>query len=247
LGFCGSPLIVDGKLIVSPGGEEGSLVALHPDNGKTVWSTPGDAAAYGSFNTIAAGRSRQIVGHDAVSLGGWDTQSGKRLWTIVPPFPSDFNVPTPVIYKNQLLISTENNGTRLFRFRSDGQIEKEPAATFKELAPDTHTPVVVGSRLFGVSGDLYCLDLEDHLKLIWKGTDRAFQSHVSLMASHDRLLASTETGEFLLINAAADKFELLGRTPPLPGESGLMSHPAIVGQTIYLRSTSELIALSLEP
>jgi outer membrane protein assembly factor BamB len=246
-GFCGSPLIVDGGLILNPGGEDGSIAALDPENGKVLWSTPGNTAAYGSFIAMEIGKTRQIVGHDAVSLGGWDAKSGKRLWTIVPSFPGDFNVPTPVLYKNQLLVSTENNGTRMFAFRPDGQIEKEPIASFSELAPDTHTPIVVGSRLFGVSGELYCLDLENQLQLVWKGKDRAFQSHVSLLASNDRLLASTETGELLLIDATANEFKLLDRQAPLTGESGLMSHPAVVGRTIYLRGTREILALSLEP
>jgi hypothetical protein len=51
----------------------------------------------------------------------------------------------------------------------------------------------------------------------------------------------------LLIDATADEYRLLGRQTVFPGEGGLMAHPAVVGQTIYLRGTSEIVAVSLEP
>jgi hypothetical protein len=36
-----------------------------------------------------------------------------RLWRLVPAFDGDFNVPTPIAVDGKLLVSTENNGTRL--------------------------------------------------------------------------------------------------------------------------------------
>ena len=48
-GFCGSPLLVDNKLILNPGGPAASVVALDPTSGKTIWQTPGRPASYGSL------------------------------------------------------------------------------------------------------------------------------------------------------------------------------------------------------
>ena len=83
-GFCSSPLIADGKLIVNPGGKEAAIVALEPATGKVLWQTPGDQAAFGSFIVGEFGGRRQLVGYDKKSLGGWDLQDGKRLWQLVP-------------------------------------------------------------------------------------------------------------------------------------------------------------------
>lgn len=244
-GFCGSPLMVGGRLIVNPGGNEGSIVALDPATGDVLWSTQGEPPSYGSLIEAEIGGVRQIIGHDAVSLGGWDPESGRRLWTLVPTYPKDFNVPTPNITGGRVIVATENNGTRLHRFGADGRIEEQPAARFDDLAPDTHTPVIVGNRLFGSDGVLYCLDLANDLQPIWRGRDESYSRHVCLIASDDRLLAWTETGDLLLIDATADEYRLLGRQTVFPDEGGLMAHPAVVGQTIYVRGGREVVSLSL--
>ena len=84
----------------------------------------------------------QVIGHDAVSLGGWEPVTGKRLWTLLPEKPNDFNVPTPIALDDKLLVSTENNGTRLYEFDDNGLLKPKPVAVNRKLAPDTHTPIV---------------------------------------------------------------------------------------------------------
>ena len=81
------------------------------------------------------GGKRQIVGYDKSSLGGWDVDTGKRLWRLAPPKKHDFNVPTPLVWQDRLIVSTENNGTRVYDFNSDGTIIPEPIAQNAELAP----------------------------------------------------------------------------------------------------------------
>jgi outer membrane protein assembly factor BamB len=247
-GLCGSPLLVDGKLIVYPGGPQAAIVALEPATGRTIWKTPGNPPAYGSLNVGILGGVRQIVGHDATTLGGWDIATGKRLWTLEPPVIGDFNVPTPIIYQGRLIVATENNGARLYAFDERGKIRPESVATFADLAPDTHTPAVAGNRLFGVSQTLFCLDLtgSPSLKLLWTGKDPAFLDHTSLIASDNRLLIFTSEGELLLIDARAPEFALLGRLSVLPGERGLLSHPALVGDRLYVRGSAEIVCVKLQ-
>jgi outer membrane protein assembly factor BamB len=246
-GLCGSPLIADGRLIVNPGAKTATLVALNPATGDVLWKTPGRPAGYGSFIAAELGGRLQFVGHDATTLGGWDAVTGKRLWTVAPENPNDFNVATPLVYRGQLIVSTENNGTRMFRFADDGRIDKTPVAVCADLAPDTHSPIVVGNRLFGIWQEMYCLDLENKLKVLWKGSDKAFESHVSLVASQDRVLAFTSAGGLILIDGRSDKFTMLGRLPLFADAADLLAHPAFAARRIYARGTSEIACLSLAP
>lgn len=245
-GYCGSPLIADGRLIVAPGSKEASLVALEPASGKVLWQSPGGSPSYGSLVVATLGGKQQIVGHDETTLGGWDPVTGKRLWNLKPPEEDDFNVPTPLVHEGQLLVVTENNAARLFRFSDKGVPFAKPAAHFDGLAPDTHTPVIVGRRLFGALGDLYCLDLARGLSPVWKGEDAAFRQHTSLFASDARILVSSSDGELLLIDALADKFTLLGRQKVFEDDGGLLSHPALVGTRLYIRGSNEIVCVSLE-
>ncbi len=244
-GLCGSPLIAAGRLVVNPGGKLASLVALQPLTGEVDWKTRGRPAAYGSFIAAQLGGKLQLVGYDESSLGGWDAVTGKRLWTLTPEYPNDFNVPTPLVHRGQLLVSTENNGTRMYGFTAEGKIEKKPIAVCADLAPDTQTPVIANDRLFGVAHELYCLDLKNNLKTLWTGTDPAFQSHASLVATDERLLVWSAAGELVLIDATADEMKLTGRFAVLSDESDLLAHPAFVDKQVYIRAPSEVMCLSL--
>ena len=243
-GMASSPLIAQGKLIVNPGGPEAALVALEPKSGEVLWKSPGQPAAFGSFLLAKIGSKEQLVGYDQTTLGGWDAAIGKRLWKLTPDNEHDFNVPTPVVWKDKLLLSTENNGTRLYAFDETGRIAAKPLATYEPLAPDMHTPVVVGNRLFGIDKKLHCLNLVD-LKPLWTAEDPAFFEYAIIIATEDKLLIMSQNGQLLLVDAAADSFKLLSRLTAFPDEGGVYAHPALVGKRLYLRSSTHLVCLEL--
>lgn len=155
--------------------------------------------------------------------------TGRRLWRLTPPHKNDFNVPTPLAIDGRLLVSTENNGTRLYDFDSGGTIRPEPLAEHAELAPDTHTPVAVGERLFGVWQKLYCLDLAHDLTTIWTSDDVQFLNYATLIGARNRVLVTTQEGELILLDATAPQFQPLARLRLFDDESGVYAYPAARG------------------
>lgn len=237
-GYCGSPLLIDDKLIVNPGAREASLVALNLQDGSILWKSPGLNSAYGSFIEGRFGGLRQIVGHDARSIGGWDFATGRRLWTVSPPFGGEFNVPTPVEIDGRLLVSTEQNGTRLFEFSQMGEAKPEPIATNTQLTPDMSSPVIVGNLAFCVNKFLYCLDVSAGLKERWRLRDSAFSAYGSIIASADKLLVVGD-GELLLLNTNGDK-TIIARQRIFEANDRLYSFPALVGNRLFVRGESHL-------
>lgn len=237
---------MDDKLIVNLPGNDVTLIALDPKTGKLIWKGPGDGTGYGSFIVADLGGKRQLIGHDRTTLGGWDIASGKRLWSVTPGHADDFNVPTPVVSGEHLVVSTENNGTRLYKFNKDGKADPSPIGQFGDLKPDTHSPVGTGHRLFGVSGGrLHCLDLANNLKLLWEGEDSLFSEYAAIIASDNRVLVIGHNSELLLIDANADRFKPLGRMKLIDDESGVYAHPAIVGKRMYFRSNDAVLCVDL--
>lgn len=246
-GTCSSPLIVANRLIVNPGAKEASLVALDPRTGKTLWKTPGEAAGYGSLIAGEFGGRLQIVGHDSVSLGGWDVKTGKRLWKVVPEYTGDFNVPTPLAIDGNLLITTENNGTRLFAFDQDGIINPKPIAINEDLNPDMSSPIRIGDRIYCVWNEMFCLNLKDQLKTSWVAESNAFSDYVALIADSKRILVIGKGGRLLLVDAKANQFKVISRLN-LFGKSSddnIYSYCAFVGNRLYLRGESGLICVDL--
>jgi outer membrane protein assembly factor BamB len=157
-GYCSSPLVVEGRLIVNPGAADASVVALDPATGAEVWRCPEKPAGHGSFVAADIGGVRQVIGYDNASLGGWNLVTGSRVWSPEPQVAGDFNVPTPVLVKGpppRLLVASEMNGTRLHAFDIDGRIDSKPLGRCNEPAPDMATPVMFGRRMFCAQEKLF--------------------------------------------------------------------------------------------
>lgn len=245
-GTCSTPLVVDDKLIVNPGAEAASIAALDLRTGKVLWKTPGGPTAYSSFILGTFGNVRQIVGYDAMSIGGWDPNNGRRLWKLLPEEEGDFNVPTPINTNGRLLVFSENNGTRLYDFDDNGRIKPEALARNLDLAPDTSTPVVVNGLVFGCSAGLYCLDVTDGLKTLYTNDeDDAYYDYDALIAGNNHVLIISVEGELVLIQATRDRYTFKSRLRPFQ-ETEVWSHPALVGNRLYIRNISEACCLLLE-
>lgn len=242
-GYCGSPLLVEDRLIINPGSPTASIVALHARTGEVKWKCPGEPSSYGSLQLATFGGRQQIIGHDKTTLGGWDPNTGQRLWTVSPPFAGDFNVPTPMMDHQRLLVATENNGTRLFRFAENGLIHQEPVATNKKVRPDMSTGVVVNDRFYCVNNFLYCLDPQDDLKELWRLRDPALGDYAAIFASNDRLLI-VGNGTLLLLNADGGN-QIVSRLRIFDSNEPVYSHPAIVGRNLYIRGENKLLAIRL--
>jgi outer membrane protein assembly factor BamB len=245
-GITGSPLLVDGKLIVQPGGQAGCTVALDPKTGRVLWKTAGGLPGHASFIAARIAGKLQLVGYDADSLGGWDADDGTRLWSLKPRLSGDFNVPTPIrLDDSRLFVCTENNGARIYQFDQRGVPGDAPVAVNARLCPDSHTPVASGGRVYGVAGGLQCLDATDGLREVWLYEDDALAGYASLIASGRRLLVYTPQAELILLEDAGDSCRLLSRLALDPRAEGVLSHPALVGTKLYLRAGSRLVCIEL--
>lgn len=244
-GMCSPPLIAGDLLIVNPGAADASLVALECATGRTRWRTPGAPAAYSAFIVGEFGGHKQVVGYDQSSLGGWDVTTGKRLWRLVPAVEGDFNVPTPAAVEDGVIVSSENNGTRLYGFDNSGRVSPTPVAEFADLAPGTASPVVTCGRLFGAHAGLYCLDIRSGLKLVWSRDEPEMGDHASLIADSERVLVITLTGELILLDGRADHCAVISRVRLFDDEVEVYSHPALIANRLYARGGSAVICADL--
>ena len=196
------------------------------------------------MNLAEFGNRKQIVGYDAISLGGWDPDTGVRIWTLKPEYEGDFNVPTPINIGGKLLVATENNGTRIYEFDDNGTIIDKPIATNTDLTPDCSTPVVIDGLVFGNSYGMYCLDIASGLKTAWLNDDDEFYDYTTFIAGSGKVLAITIEGELVLLKASKDKMDTISRLK-LFDKVEVWSHPALLEGTIYLRTQDKLFCLEL--
>lgn len=244
-GLAGSPLLHRGRLFVQPGGSRGSVVALDPLTGETLWTVGTAPPGHASLQIVYTTIGEQLLGYDKHSLGGWDPATGRRLWTWTPRLSGDFNVPMPLILEQRLLLTTENNSTRLYDRAADGRPSDTPLAEYEPLCPDAHSPVATAGRIFGVHQGLHCLDPAAGLAPVWVEESPPFQEYAALIASQNRLLCLTRDCQLILIDAAADSYRELSRLPLATDRQETLAHPALYDQRLYLRRGRELLCLDL--
>jgi ABC-type phosphate/phosphonate transport system substrate-binding protein len=252
-GYCSSPLVADGRLIVNPGAPDASLVALDPATGAEVWRCPGKPAGHASFVAADVGGVRQVIGYDNATLGGWDPLTGKRLWSLAPEVTGDFNVPTPVIVKDavpRLLVATEMNGTRLHAFRADGTIDPKPLGQRHEPAPDMATPVMHGRRMFCAQETLFALECTSR-GLAEAGAPQSgpFATYAAAVAGPASVLVIGNSGQLVMHDVTPGRREptTLAAFEDASGENNnpVFSHPAFVGTRMFIRGDNELICVEL--
>ncbi|MCY3017413.1 MAG: PQQ-binding-like beta-propeller repeat protein [Planctomycetota bacterium] len=243
-GHCSSPVIADGKLIVSPMGPGAGIAALDPKTGATLWQTRGDGQPHASFIVSTFGEVIQIVGYDGPEIAGWDLATGKKLWGVRPEKDNDYNVGTPLAVDGKLLVATENNGARLYAFEKGGKVIPKPVATNEGFSPPMSTPVCLSGLVFGGSSDLLCLDAKT-LKTLWtESKEEAVTGFTMLIGGKERLLVLNEEGELALLAAKAGKCELLGKMK-VCGKT--QSHPALADGKLFVRDAKTLYCYDLRP
>lgn len=84
-GSASSPILVDGKLIVSADHDRDSFVmALDAASGKTIWKTdrPDFTRSYATPIAFTVAGRRQIIVAGALQLAAYDADDGKKLWWV---------------------------------------------------------------------------------------------------------------------------------------------------------------------
>jgi len=248
-GFSGSPLVVGDRLIVQPAGNSHSIVALNAQNGELIWHAPAEQSGYAAPQRARWKGTDQIVAFDRISLGGWDVKSGKQLWTMKPDGPREFHVPTPLVIEDGLVTTGELRGTCRYQVNESGRLLPTTVGEQLDVAPDTLSAIATKDWVVGAHDGLIAIDTKS-MEIVWRIEDEAFSKHYSLIASKDRLLIVNESGEIVLVNIDNStnihpenaSHRILGREKIGNDSERSLSHPAIVGEVVYLRRSNSIVA-----
>ncbi len=237
-GYCCSPLMANGNLIVNPGGTGGPVAALDPQTGNAVWTGKGDGVNYAAFLLGTFGGVEQLIGYDRKTAGGWDAKTGERLWTLDVDASYGYIAPSPVAVGGKLLLTSDQQDARLMGFTAAGKILNEPAAENMDLAPEIATPCVWGGLILGASSGLLLLDPAtpdsgNSLKTLWlDDNEDCLRGLCHAIVSEDRALVLCEDGQLLLLAADRKSCTILDRAKLC---ERTWVHPALAYGRLYVR------------
>jgi outer membrane protein assembly factor BamB len=239
-----SPLIVDDKVIVLPGGGNGkSVVAYNKLTGAPVWKVLNDNQAYVSPMLVELAGRRQILVVSASRVVGLVPETGALLWNYPWDTSNGINVSQPIVVdKNRFFISSGyGKGAALVEVKGSGQ--SFTATTVWEnvnMKNKFNSSVLYNGYVYGLDeGILTCLDVNTGERK-WKD-GRYGYGQVLLASGH--LIVTSDTGDLSLVKASPDGYNEVARFSALQGKT--WNYPAIADGRLLVRNANEMAAYDI--
>ena len=243
-GMAGSPLVLDGTVVVHPGGPGGrSVVAYDRRTGARVWAAESDRAGYAAPMLATLAGQRQIVVFSGSRVMGLMPEDGALLWEYPWRTEFDINAAQPIVVGDSRLFvsSGYGSGAAVIEIAAGGS-----GFTVREVWRNVrmknrfNSSVLHGGYLYGFDEAIFaCIDAATG-DLKWKG-GRYGYGQVLLAAGH--LIVLTEEGELVLLRATPDRHDERGRFAAIAGKT--WNVPALGGSVLLVRNIAEMAAFDL--
>jgi len=255
-----SPLVVDDKVIYTPGGDKTTIVALDKTTGETVWMSESlhDFTAYVAPLLIEFGGKKIIVNVTGNYLFGVDVVNGTMLWKIkysdieTPTWHPDapvINANTPLFHDGQIYVTSGYNHVgAMFKLSEDGS---EISFVWSDSTLDTHIGgvVLVDGYIYGSNwlsnekGNWCCIDWNTGAPMY----EQEWQNKGSIIYADGMLYCYEERrGNVALLRATPDDFEIVSSFKITQGSGPHWAHPAINNGILYIRHGDVLMAYDIK-
>lgn len=239
-GFSESPLVDGDKVMVTPGGAQGLVVALNKLTGELIWQSKGitDAAHYSSLIVAEIDGVRQYIQLTGQSVVGLAPEDGKVLWR-APRKGQTAVISSPVYSDGEVYVSSSYGiGCNAFKVsRGNGEFSAQQLYATKGMLNQHGGVVKVGDFLYGYSDDKgwTCQNFKSG-EVKWQEKTRLGKG--SLVYADGRLYLRQEdkAGTVALIEASAAGYQEHGRfdQPELSGKN-TWAHPVVAQGRLFLR------------
>jgi len=231
-----SPLIVNEKVIVLPGGPGGkSVAAYHQITGEPIWRALDDKQAYTAPMLATLNGKRQIVVVSATRAVGLTAEDGALLWEFPWKNQPEVNVAQPlVVGENRLFLSAGyGSGAVLLEITGQGT---RPIWRSPRMKNKFSSSVLYDGHIYGLDeAILACLDAETG-ELKWKGGRYGYGQ---LLLASGRLIVIAESGEGGMLKATPEGHQELTRFPAVSGK-GTWNAPAIAEGLLLVRNPTAM-------
>jgi len=249
-GFSESPLVDGDQVLFTPGGPQGTLVALNKKTGELIWQSKDwtDDAHYSSIIIAEIGGVRQYVQLTAKSVAGVAPKDGAVLWKTAGTGATAV-IPTPIYADGHVYVTSGYSiGCNLFKVAKGGEFTATQVYANKVMVNHHGGVVKVGEHLYGYSDGKgwTCQDFKSG-EARWQEKSKLGKG--SLLYADGRLYCreEAEKGVVALLEATPSGYVEKSRFAP-PDRSGKKSwpHPVIVGGRLFLRDQDVLVCYDVK-
>ncbi|MDA0591514.1 MAG: PQQ-binding-like beta-propeller repeat protein [Planctomycetota bacterium] len=256
-GYSESPLIDGDHLIVTPGGDQGCVVALNKKTGETVWASTGvtDKAHYCSATVVESHGVRQIVTFTGGSgnkrnpgakprVVGLTADTGELLWSYDKSANRTANVSTPLFANDQVFsASAYGTGGGLAKITRDGDAFTAEPAYFESKMQNHHGGMIlIDGFIYGTgSNSLICMNFETG-EVTWQARG-AGKGSIAYADGH--LYCYGEKNVVALVEVNSKEYVEKGQFTVDKKDYPTWAHPVVANGKFYLRDMNTLTAYSV--
>lgn len=254
-GIAESPLIIDDKVIFTPGGKKATMVALNKKTGEVIWASKstGDKSSYCSPILVKRGQKRLIVTMLSDAVLFVDADTGKIVYrdeyANYQDKPKDINPVTPVYHDGCVYTTSGYDcGGAMYEISEDGT---KISRKWVDTTLDCHHGgvVFVDGYIYGASwkgngdGKWVCLD--------WVTGKAMYDTHwinKGAITYADGMLYCYEEkkGNVALVRAMPEKFDIVSSFAVTKGADQHWALPVICGGRLYIRHGKVLMAYDIK-
>jgi len=252
-GYSESPLVDDGKVICTPGGAQGTIIALDKKTGTVAWRCKEwtDNAAYSSIIIATINGVRQYIQLTDASVAGVSPKDGSVLWRA--PRPGKVAViPTPIFADDSVYVDSGYDiGCNLFKISAGtaaGSFSAQQVYANKVIKNQHGGIVKVGEYLYGHSdGDGWTCQNFKTGEAVWQEKAKLPKGSLSCADGMLYLRAESGPGTVVLLEPTTTGWTEKGRFDQ-PNRSNVNSwpHPVISGGKLYLRDKDILLCYDVK-
>ncbi|MCL2074540.1 MAG: PQQ-binding-like beta-propeller repeat protein [Marinilabiliaceae bacterium] len=260
-GYSESPLIDGDLLICTPGGAQGTLIALDKNSGKLVWACKEwtDEAGYSSPIVAEIYGVRQYIQQSNKGVAGVAAKDGKLLWRIEGDGYRTAVIPTPIYHENVVYVTAGYGaGCTAVKLTKDGdKFKTEIVYQNKNMVNHHGGVVLMNGHIYGFcdQSGWKCQNLSTG-ESIWntgRTGETAGIGKGAILGVNDRILLLEEKSGLMVIAAASPdgwkefgKMEIPERSQIETKDKMVWTHPVIVNGKLYLRDQDLLFCIDLK-
>ena len=241
-----SPLVDGNRVVVTPGGSSGGMVALDKMTGMTIWASTDldDEAGYSSAIVADVHGVRTYMTLTSGAGVGVRASDGKLMWRYTGAANRTANITTPIYANGQVFFSSAyGTGGALVGLRAaGGEIRAQEVYFTRDMQNHHGGIVLVDGYLYGYNNAvLTCLEWATG-KMMWR--DRSVgKGAVSYADGH--LYIVSENHVVGLVEATPAGYREKGRFTIRDQGWPSWSHPAIAGGRLFIRNQGTLTAYNV--
>jgi outer membrane protein assembly factor BamB len=240
-GYSESILVDGNKIICTPGGEKGAVIALDKTSGEVVWQSKDftDPAHYASVIAVNHAGKRQYIQLTEKHVVGISAEDGKLLWSSDWPGRTAV-IPTPIYSDGHVYVTAGYDvGCKLVKLSPNN--EASEVYFSKEMINHHGGVVLVDGHLYGHSdrAGWLCQNFKTGEK-VWAEKNALGKGAVTYADGMLYCLAEKD-GTVALVEASpkgwkeTGRFKLDPQTTQRNPRGRIWTHPVVTGGRLYLR------------